>query len=150
MKVAPTGHPAFHATTGVLLHNYCFCLDLNYHFRGDQAFHFDHAGGWPDLAKELAMSFADLLPVVDVSDIDARADNVFQAGACPLERGFDVLEDLNCLRVGVSYADDLAVSFRGGCAGYVDGVSYANGTRVAHDGFPGGASRDVLTLHGIC
>jgi len=96
------------------------------------------------------MSFADLLPVVDVSDIDARADNVFQAGACLLERGFDVLEDLNCLRVGVSYADDLADSVRGGCAGYVDRVSYTNGTRVAHDGFPGGASRDVLALHEIC
>jgi len=135
---------------GVLLHNYRFCLDLNYHFRRDQAFHFDHAGGWPDLAKELAMSFADLLPVVDVSDIDARADNVFQAGACLLERGFDVLEGLDCLRVGVSYAGDLAVSVRGGCAGYVDGVSYTNGTRVAHDGFPGGASRDVLALHEIC
>jgi hypothetical protein len=85
------------------------------------------------------VSFADLLPVVDVRDVHACADNIFQASARALERGFDVLEDLYGLCVGVSNTDNLAVLVGGGCASYMHSVAYANGTRVANDGFPWGA-----------
>ena len=93
------------------------------------------------------MGFANLLPVVDVGDVHACANNVFETGARFLERGFDIFENLYGLRVWVSDADDLAVGVGSGCAGYVYGVSYADGSRVADDGFPGCACGDVLALH---
>ena len=121
------------------LHNYCLCFDLDEYFGGDQAADFYHAGGRADFIKEFAVGLADLPPVVNVRDVDARAHNVLHAGARPLERGFDVLKHLNRLRVGVSNAGDLPVSIGGRGARYVNGVSHADGARVADDGFPGSA-----------
>ena len=93
------------------------------------------------------MGFANLLPVVYVDDVHARANNVFEAGARFLERRFDIFEDLYGLRVWVTNADDLAVRVGGSCTSYVYGVAYADSTRVADDGFPGCACGDVLALH---
>src|SRR2546429_395794 len=93
------------------------------------------------------MGFANLLPVVDICDVHACANNIFEAGTSSLERRFDIFEALYGLCVWVSDTNDLAISLGGCCAGYVYGIAYANGSRVADDGFPGGACRDVLALH---
>jgi len=93
------------------------------------------------------VGFANVLPVVDVCDVHARADYIFEAGTCSLEGGLDIFEDLYGLRIWVSDADDLAAGVGGGCAGYVYSVAYADGSRVADDGFPRCACGDVLALH---
>src|SRR5579859_7728298 len=93
------------------------CLNLNQHVGIDEAFDLDHAGGGANFSEELAVRFADLLPVsFNVEDVDARAHHVFEAGPGSLQRGLDVFEGLEGLRVGVADADDLAAGVGGGSA----------------------------------
>jgi hypothetical protein len=125
-----------------------FSFDFDQHVGGDEAFDLDHAGCRANLAEELAVRFADLLPVsFYVEDVYAGAHHVFEAGPGSLQRGLDVLEGLYSLRVGVADAYDLPVGLGGSSARDMYGVAYAHGPRVADNGFPGRACGDVLSLH---
>src|SRR5579859_1535825 len=87
------------------------CLNLNQHVGIDEAFDLDHAGGGANFAEELAVRFADLLPVsFYVEDVDARAYHILQAGLGTLQRGLDVFKGLYGLSVRVSDTYNLPVS----------------------------------------
>ena len=56
------------------------------------------------------MGAADLLPIVDVDDEDARPDDVAHAGAARASRrALDVAQHLHRLRMRIADADDRAV-----------------------------------------
>src|ERR1700745_2231551 len=95
------------------------------------------------------MRFTDLVPVSDVCDEDAGANNIFHAGPSFLESRLDVLERLHRLRVGIANADHLPIRRSGRRAGYMNLCTHAYCARVTHDRFPRGAAGDVLALHEI-
>ncbi len=51
-------------------------LDFDEHRRIDEPADFDHCGGRSDLAEELAVGFASLVPFGDVGQVHASPDNV--------------------------------------------------------------------------
>src|SRR5205085_11670111 len=122
-------------------------FDLHKHFRGNQAAHFDHGSSGANCAEEFAVCFTDFLPVVDVRDEYACANNIFQAGTRFGEGCVDVFEDLHGLCIWVSDADNLPVFVRGSRACHMNDVSYSHGTRIADDWFPGSTRGDILSLH---
>src|SRR5262245_10463843 len=81
-------------------------LDLDQHRGLDQPPHLDHRGRGTDDAEELAVRLADLLPIVDVRDVDARTHHVTDTGAGLLQSGVDVVERLDGLCVRVARTDD--------------------------------------------
>ena len=104
--------------------------------RVDQPRDLDHRGRGTDVAEDLAVGAPDLLPVADVDDVHARADDVFQARPRLLERRGDVPERLHGLGVRIALADDLSVRSGRGGARDVDDVADADGARVADDRLP--------------
>ena len=56
--------------------HHCLRFNFHQHLRRDQRADRQQAGGRPDFAEELAVRFPDLLPVRDIGDEHARADNV--------------------------------------------------------------------------
>src|SRR5207249_1411205 len=115
----------------------------------DQPSDLYHRCSRSNLAKELTMRFANLLPVVDVGDVDTCANNVLHTSARSLQRGFDILENLDRLKVGVTNTNYLSISIGSSCASYMYSISHTNGPRIANDRFPVSACRDILTLHKI-
>ena len=67
-------------------------LDLDQCSRVDQFGDLDHGRGRPDRLEKLAVDFADLSPLGDVSDVDPRANDVGSLAAQGLDRGDDDLE----------------------------------------------------------
>jgi len=100
-----------------------------------------------NIAEELSMRLADFLPLGDVGHKHARADDVFHAGANLLQCGFDILQGLHGLGVGVSHTNNLPV--RSGCGGSrdMDVGSNLHCARVTHNGFPRCAAGDVRSFH---
>src|SRR5947199_2957824 len=94
-----------------------------------------------------SMCFADLLPVSDVRDEDAGANNIFHAGPSLLQSRLDVLQRLHRLRVGIASADHLSIRRCRGRAGYMNLCTHAYCPRVTHNRFPRGSAADVLALH---
>src|SRR5436853_149331 len=86
------------------------------------------------------MRFADLLPVSDVRDEDAGANNIFHAGPSLLQSRLDVLQRLHGLCVGIANADHLAIRRSGGRAGYMNLCTHAYCARVTHERFPRGSA----------
>src|SRR5512142_2031274 len=80
-------------------------LDFDQHVRIDQAFDFDHGCNGPDVPEDFAVRAAYFLPLIDVGHVDACPNDVVERRACLLQRGFDGLEGLYGLRVGIALAD---------------------------------------------
>src|SRR5207247_5787927 len=95
------------------------------------------------------MRCADLLPVSDVRDEDAGANNIFHAGSSLLQSRLDVLQRLHRLRVGIANADHLSIRRSGRRAGYMNLCTHAYCARVTHNRLPRGSAGDVLALHEI-
>src|SRR6185436_2934516 len=106
-------------------------FDLDEHRRIDQAADLDHASRRADVAEELAVRAADLLPFGDVRDVHARADDVLPRRTGALERRLDVAQRLDRLRVRVAGADELAVRVGGGRPRHVDVRADADRAGVA-------------------
>ena len=70
----------------------CVGLDLDQGGVVDQARDLDHGQGGSDLIEELAVYLADLLPFLDISHEDPRADHVGRLPAQRLDRGDDDLQ----------------------------------------------------------
>src|SRR5438552_7279846 len=79
------------------------------------------------------MRFADLLPVSDVRDEDAGANNIFHAGPSLLQSRLDVLQRLHRLRVGIANADHLSIRRCRGRPGYMNLCTHAYCARVTHN-----------------
>src|SRR5947199_6539097 len=79
-----------------------------------------------------SMCFADLLPVSDVRDEDAGANNIFHAGPSLLQSRLDVLQRLHRLRVGIANADDVSIRRSGRRAGYMNLYTHQKCARVRH------------------
>ena len=67
-----------------------------------------HAGRGTNLPKKLAVGFANFLPIGNVRDEHAGANDIVQRTSRPLQRALNVLERLNGLRVGIA-CDELAI-----------------------------------------
>src|SRR5688572_25227948 len=68
-------------------------LDLDQPVRIDEARHLKHGRGRADVAEELAMHAAGRLPMGDVHEIDAGADDVLQGRPGILKRLLDDLQN---------------------------------------------------------
>ena len=120
----------------------CVGFDFDEELGVNEAADLNHGGGRTDGAEELAVGAADRLPLGDVGDIDAGADDVMKGCARLLECGLDGAEGLNGLKVRVARTDDARWRYRG-CAGDEDLLADANRTGVADDRLPWPAARDV-------
>ena len=120
----------------------CFSFDFDEERGVDEGADLNHGGGRTDGAEELAVGAADRLPLGDVGDVDACADDVMKGSARLLERGLDGAEGLNSLKIRVAWADDARRRDRG-CAGDEDVLADANGAGVADDRLPWPAAGDV-------
>jgi len=122
-------------------------FDFDQHVGVDQFADFDHGGGGHDSFEELAVGAAGFFPARDVGDEHSCADDVFERCSGFFESGLDVADRLHGLGVHVAFADDLAVGAGGGGAGHVDVPAYADGARIAYDGFPLCSGGDVEPGH---
>lgn len=64
-------------------------FDFDEPFRRNEFADLHHAGSGADRAEEFAVRAADFLPFGDVGDVNARADDVFEARAGFGQGGFD-------------------------------------------------------------
>ena len=124
----------------------CVSLDLDQHRLVDQTRDFDHAGRRANSPERLTVRFADVLPVTDIGDVQARPNHIFESRADAGQRGPEVLQCLHRLRVWIADADHLPRRVRGRRPGYPDELSDAHGTRVADDRLPARARTVGLTL----
>ena len=83
-------------------------FDLDQHRRRHQPTDLDQRAGGPYIAEDLLVGPADLLPVVDVDDVDSRSHDVLQSGSRALESRCDVAQRLLRLFVGVGAVADKA------------------------------------------
>src|SRR5215472_657318 len=104
----------------------------------------DHGGSRSNVAEDLAVSSADLLPIPGVGEVYAGADDVLEAGAGVEERGLDELE----AGAGL-FGSRETVRADGAGAGDVDNVADAHGARETDDGFVGRCTGDVRAGHGV-
>ena len=82
-------------------------FDLDQHLRRHQPADLDQRAGGPYVAEDLAVGPADLLPVVDIDDVDSRSHDVLQSGSRALEGRRDVAQSLLRLFVGIgAFADN--------------------------------------------
>ena len=65
-----------------------------------------------------------------------------------VQRGFDVAQRLQRLRVGVTHADDFTVRTGGRRAGNVHRIAYAHRSRIADNRLPGSSGRNIRSFHG--
>lgn len=121
-----------------------FGLDLDAPLRVEQLFDGDHGGCGADVGEDLAVGTPDLLPVLGMGEVDARADNVLERGAGVVECGLDELEDGASLVGG----GEIVGADRAG-SGDVDDVADANGARETDDGLVGRCAGDVRAGHGV-
>src|SRR6266567_3279128 len=84
------------------------CFDLHKDTRIDQPADLDHARRRPNITKDLSVRPPDFLPLVDVGYIDSRAHDILETGSSSPKRGFDVLESLDRLSIGVALTHDVA------------------------------------------
>src|SRR5437660_376561 len=124
-------------------------IGLNFYqnFGRDQGAHLNHGSGRTNFAKNFSVSFADFLPVGDIGDKHARADDVIQAGTGLLQSRTNVLQGLHGLRVYVTNADDIAIRSCGRGARHMDVGSDFYRARIADYRLPGRTTGNVLPLH---
>ena len=72
------------------------------------------------------MRAADLLPLRDVRDKDARTHHILQLGSRLGEGGLDVADGLDRLGIGIAEANDLAFGAGSGGAGNADVIADAH------------------------
>src|SRR5215472_5566314 len=71
--------PAAHAANpGSGLGEYGLSLDLDFHLRVDECFHFHEARGGPNVSEELSVGLAYKFPVADRGDVHTSAYNVLE------------------------------------------------------------------------
>jgi hypothetical protein len=95
-------------------------LDLYPHRRVNQPGHFDEGRGRTDRSKALPESVRDRLEVLDAGDEDPEPHDRFPATAQRRERGLDIVERPDGLRIRVVRSDHRAVGCGRGGAGDVD------------------------------
>ena len=123
------------------------CFDFEEHLGGDEFAYLDHGGGGANVLEEFAVGAADIFPVRDISDEHARSDYIFEAGTGTDKCSFDVFNDLDGLRVGISDAHDFSIRAGRGRTGNADVIADAHRAGIANDGFPGSPGRNVLSWH---
>src|SRR6516225_6819421 len=67
-------------------------LDFDQHLGRHQRRHFYHSRRGANVAKDLAMGAPDLVPLLDVGYVGARADHIMETGACLFQCTPDILE----------------------------------------------------------
>ena len=92
--------------------------------------------------EELAVDLADLAPVLDVRDVDPRADDVGGLAAQGLDGGDDDLQGPAGLRL--EGRPESAVGLQAQRSGYEDEIPRTDRTRITDHGLPGRARRHVL------
>lgn len=122
-------------------------FNFDQHFGIDEAGDGDEAGCGVDLAEELGVGFGDFLPALDLSDVDARANNVLEAEAQALQRVLDVANRLNGLGVSVAGRKNFAGGVSPRRPGNVNGVAHLYGPGVSNFRFPGGSGKSFIALH---
>ncbi len=80
-------------------------LDLDQHIRIDQSCNLHHRRRRPDSPEHFAMGSANILPLIDVHQIHTRSDHIGKRRAGLLERGFNRLQRLNRLGMGIPLPD---------------------------------------------
>src|SRR5579863_2932215 len=103
-------------------------LNLHQHMGVNQAADFNHGGGGTNLAEEFAVSFANLLPVINIDDVYAGAHHILHAGTCSLQGRLDIFEYLHRLCIGFADADNLPIGVGRSCSRDVNGVTYTDST----------------------
>src|SRR5207237_10848801 len=88
--IKSSGHAPLDSARSAFLNN-GFGFNFHQHLRRDEFAHLHHAGRGADRAKEFSMGTANVLPIANVNDVHAGADNIFQAGAGFRQRRFNVL-----------------------------------------------------------
>ncbi len=114
-------------------------LDLDSIVGADQTLDPHQGRGGADGAKHLPVGGGYCFPIGHISDIDAGADHISQAGSCRLEGTLDLGQDVAGLSTGIPDGNSLALFVSGHSAGDFDPGSDPKGTGVADSGFPGGA-----------
>src|SRR5215208_2051454 len=122
-------------------------FDLDQDLGSYEAADLDHARGGTDFAEALAVGRPDLLPVLDVDDVDPGPDHVGEISADSLERHLDVVYGLDGLRVGISYTNVSPAPVRGCGPRDVHETTAPDGPRVADPALPYRAAGYVLPLH---
>ena len=122
--------------------NNCFSFDFDEERGIYELADLDHGGGGTNGAEELAVGAADRLPLGDVGNEHASADDVMKRRTGLLECGLDSAEGLHGLKVRIARADDAGRSDRGR-ASDENVLADANGAGVADDGLPWPAAGDV-------
>jgi len=89
--------------------DHCIGFDLDKHVAIDEPRHLDHARGRADRPEDFAVRFANVFPIANVGDIDARTDDIFEACADSFERSLNIFEHLDRLGVRITTPDDPAV-----------------------------------------
>src|SRR6478672_1739135 len=120
-------------------------LDLDEPVWIDEARNSEDARRRADVAEHLAMDAADLLPMGNVHEVDARAHHLLEPGARILQRLADDLEDGAGLRHRIADADHIAARACG-CAANRNDVADAHRARTADDRLIRAARGDVDPL----
>src|SRR5215469_11348449 len=132
---------------GSLFAHVCVGVDLEQHVGINQPSNFDHSRSRADVSKELTVRAPDLLPVLNVEHEHARPYHVFHARPRFLERGLNIPQNLDCLRIRIADADDLSVGAGGRCAGYMNVWADPNGSGVTNYWLPRSTTGDICALH---
>src|SRR5580698_9536521 len=111
-------------------------FDLDEHLGLKQPGDDDHARRRADRAEEFAVGARDVFAEGDVGDVGARADHVGELRAGLRERGFDVADGLESLRVGIAFADELSVGIPCHGAGDAHVRADAHRARKSNDRLP--------------
>ncbi len=93
-------------------------------------------------SEELAVDLANLAPVVDIGDVDPRADDVGDLAVQGLDGGDDDLQGPPGL--GLEGRSESAVRLQPDGPGHEDEVPRPDGARVADQWLPGRAGQHVL------
>jgi len=129
-----------------LLDDYGVCLYLHQHFWGDQLRNFYHGCCWTDFSEELSVGPANLLPIRNVEDKHSRADHILEVGAGLVESGFNILQRLHRLGIGIADAHNSSIRVGGCGSGHVNLITNPHRSRVTHHWFPRCPTRDVLSF----
>src|SRR5579871_961719 len=124
-------------------------LNFNQNLRRYKRADLNHRCRRANIAKELSVGTANLLPFRDVGDIHPGTHDVVHAGACFLQSALNIPQALHRLGIHIVDPDDLAVWSCGRCTGYMNIVSDLNGPGISDYRFPSSTAREVLALHSV-
>jgi hypothetical protein len=101
------------AVAGTLVSDNRVSLDFDEHVGVDQGRYFNHGRRWMHLAKYLAVSTANSLPLADICHIYPGPNHIGQTGTGVLERPLDNFETSSRLDIGIADTDDLTILTNG-------------------------------------